>query len=221
MYLCIHLFINRFFLFIFILLYLSISSLLWYFLQEGEIYLEFLCYYNISVHILFILFDFVHNWFHFSLSLSPFYYFGYYYFTSVLFHMFSFIKNALFGSYSWMPIGPSLKVVQLRRLFDWSNIVAALPQFFGAARHPCIEVSGRYPLMILINQSRNHRYPLINRLSTRRPRQSRLVLDRSIQNWSRDSSTVLWSVPGIRFCNLQLCFDTLLFPGLKWYGLGD
>ena len=33
----------------------------------------------------------------------------------------------------------------------------------------------RYPLMILINQSRNHRYPLINRLSTRRPWQSRLV----------------------------------------------
>ena len=29
--------------------------------------------------------------------------------------------------------------------------------------------------MILINQSRNHRYPLINRLSTRRPWQSRLV----------------------------------------------
>ena len=44
-------------------------------------------------------------WFHFSLSLSPFYYFDYYehqYFTSVLFHMFSFIKNAFFGSYSWM-----------------------------------------------------------------------------------------------------------------------
>ena len=44
-------------------------------------------------------------WFQFSLSLSPFYYFDYYkhqYFTSVLFHMFSFIKNALFGSYSWM-----------------------------------------------------------------------------------------------------------------------
>ena len=33
----------------------------------------------------------------------------------------------------------------------------------------------RYPLMILINQSRNHRYPLINRLSTRRPWQSRRV----------------------------------------------
>ena len=44
-------------------------------------------------------------WFQFSLSLSPFYYFDYYehqYFTSVLFDMFSFIKNALFGSYSWM-----------------------------------------------------------------------------------------------------------------------
>ena len=44
-------------------------------------------------------------WFQFSLSLSPFFYFDYYehqYFTSFLFHMFFFIKNALFGSYSWM-----------------------------------------------------------------------------------------------------------------------
>ena len=41
------------------------------------------------------------------------------------------------------PIGPSLKVVQLRRLFDWTNMAAALPQFFGAARHPCFEVSGQ------------------------------------------------------------------------------
>ena len=44
-------------------------------------------------------------WFQFSLSLSPFYYFDHYEhqcFTSVLFHMFSFIKSALFGSYSWM-----------------------------------------------------------------------------------------------------------------------
>ena len=40
------------------------------------------------------------------------------------------------------PIGPSLKVVQLRRLFDWINMAAALPQFFGAASHPCFEVSG-------------------------------------------------------------------------------
>ena len=40
------------------------------------------------------------------------------------------------------PIGPSLKVVQLRRLFDWTNMAAALHQFFGAARHPCFEVSG-------------------------------------------------------------------------------
>ena len=40
------------------------------------------------------------------------------------------------------PIGPSLKVVQLRRLFDWTNMAAALLQFFGAARHPCFEVSG-------------------------------------------------------------------------------
>ena len=39
------------------------------------------------------------------------------------------------------PIGPSLKVVQLRRLFDWTNMAAPLPRFFGAARHPCFEVS--------------------------------------------------------------------------------
>ena len=46
------------------------------------------------------------------------------------------------------PIGPSLKVVQLRRLFDWTNMAAALHQFFGAARHPCFEVSGlnRWPI---------------------------------------------------------------------------
>ena len=42
------------------------------------------------------------------------------------------------------PIGPSLKVVQLRRLFDWTNMAAALPQFFGAASNPCFEVSGLY-----------------------------------------------------------------------------
>ena len=44
-------------------------------------------------------------WFHFSFSLGSFYYFDYYEhqcFTSVLFHMFSFNKNALFGSSSWM-----------------------------------------------------------------------------------------------------------------------
>ena len=121
-------------------------EIVWYFLPVGEIYLEFLCYYNRIVYmfcsfylILYII------WFQFSLSLSPFYYFDYYehqYFTSVLFHMFSFIKIALFGSYSWMSHpGPSLKVVQLRRLFDWTNMASALPQFFGAARHPCFEVS--------------------------------------------------------------------------------
>ena len=81
-------------------------EIVWYFLPVGEIYLEFLCYYNTYVYmfcsfylILYII------WFQFSLSLSPFYYFDHYehqYFTSVLFHMFSFIKNALFGSYSWI-----------------------------------------------------------------------------------------------------------------------
>ena len=44
------------------------------------------------------------------------------------------------------PIGPSLKVVQLRVLFDWTNMAAALPQFFGAARHPYFEVSDPIPV---------------------------------------------------------------------------
>ena len=26
--------------------------------------------------------------------------------------------------------------------FDWTNMAAALPQFFGAARHPYVEISG-------------------------------------------------------------------------------
>ena len=43
------------------------------------------------------------------------------------------------------PKGPSFKVVQLRRFFDWINMAAALPQFFGAARHPCFEVSEMSP----------------------------------------------------------------------------
>ena len=46
------------------------------------------------------------------------------------------------------PIGPSLKVLQLRRLFDWTNMAAALPQFFGAACHPCFEVSDRVALSV-------------------------------------------------------------------------
>ena len=41
------------------------------------------------------------------------------------------------------PIEPSLKVVHLRRegFFDWSNMAAALHQFFGTACHTCVEVS--------------------------------------------------------------------------------
>ena len=58
-----------------------------------------------SVYVLFILwFDFVHDlisFFIFTYILLLDYY-EHQYFTSVLFHMFSFIKNALFGSYSWM-----------------------------------------------------------------------------------------------------------------------
>ena len=69
----------------------------------------------------------------------------------------------------------------------------------------------RYPLMILINQSRNHRYPLINRLSTRRPWQSRRVtrvrgsigryydnsrrspdFERFVVKKSRSSTTAAW-----------------------------
>ena len=36
--------------------------------------------------------------------------------------------------------------VTLRRLFDWTNMAAALHQFFGAARHPCFEVSVQHPI---------------------------------------------------------------------------
>ena len=71
MYLCIHSFINRFiYLFIYFSFYLYISylpflhaRLILIFLTVGEIYLESLCYYNsaCSVHVLLILFDFVHN----------------------------------------------------------------------------------------------------------------------------------------------------------------
>ena len=39
-------------------------------------------------------------------------------------------------------IGPSSKVVNLRRIFDWANMAATLHPFLGAARHPYIEVSG-------------------------------------------------------------------------------
>ena len=83
--------------------------------------------------------------FYFNLSLTPFYYFDYYehqYLTSVLFHIFFWLKMHFLDHLLECPIGLSLKVVQLRRLFDWTNMAAALPQFFGAARHPCVEVSG-------------------------------------------------------------------------------
>ena len=58
-------------------------------------------------------------WFHFSLSLSPFYYFDYYehqYFTYVLFQMFFLLKMHYLDHILERPIGPLLKVVQLRRL---------------------------------------------------------------------------------------------------------
>ena len=86
-------------------------------------------------------------WFHFSLSLTPFYYFDYYehqYFLSVLFHMFFWFKMHYLDHLLQCPIRPSLKVVQLRRLFDWTNVAAALPQFFGAACHHCSRGSVSY-----------------------------------------------------------------------------
>ena len=106
-------FINRFifyffknFIYLFLHFLFFMLEIVWYFLPVGEIYLEFLCYYNTIVYMFcsFYLILYI-TWFQFSLSLSPFYYFDYYehqYFTSVLFHMFSLIKNALFGSCSWM-----------------------------------------------------------------------------------------------------------------------
>ena len=74
--------------------------------------------------------------------------------TSIL-HLFFFTCFLLFKMHYLdhileCPIGPSLKVVQLRRLFDWTNMAAALPQFFGAARHPCFEVSVQNPDRSLI-----------------------------------------------------------------------
>ena len=52
MYLCIYSFINRFIIFFKFFFYLFLHfqffmlEIVWYFLPEGEIYLEFLCYYN-------------------------------------------------------------------------------------------------------------------------------------------------------------------------------
>ena len=140
MYLRVHSFINR--VIYFFSFYLSISSLsvlrvkvILISLPAGEMF----CSFHLILYII---------WFHFSLSLTPFYYFDYcehQYFTSVLLHMvfffFFLIKMHYLDHLLEYPIGPSLKVVQLRRLFDWTNMAAALPQFFGAARYPCIEVS--------------------------------------------------------------------------------
>ena len=107
MYLCIYSFINRLkkkIIYLFLHFLFFMLEIVWYFLPVGEIYLDFLCYYLAYLFCSFYLILYI-IWFQFSLSLSPFYYFNYYehqYFTSVLFHMFSFIKNALFGSNSWM-----------------------------------------------------------------------------------------------------------------------
>ena len=111
MYLCIYSFINRFIIFLFF--FKSISSLpvlhvrdcLIFFTCRWNLFgILVLLYYLVYMFCSFYLILYV-IWFQFSLSLSPFYYFDYYeyqYFTSVLFHMFSFIENALFGSYFWM-----------------------------------------------------------------------------------------------------------------------
>ena len=98
------------------------------------------CVTVLSVHVLFILFYFVHN------LIAYYYYFGYYehqYLHLFFFTCFLLLKMHYLDHILECPIGPSLKVVQLRRLFDWTNMAAALPQFFGAVRHPCIEVSER------------------------------------------------------------------------------
>ena len=65
LYLCIHSFIYRFIYLFFHFIYLFMHflffmlELFWYFLPVGKIYLEFLRYK--SVHVLFILFEFIHN----------------------------------------------------------------------------------------------------------------------------------------------------------------
>ena len=52
------------------------------------------------------------------------------------------------------PVGPSFKVVQLRRLFDWTNMAAALPQFLALpamCRGQWIDVSvGSFMLRLLM-----------------------------------------------------------------------
>ena len=112
-------------------------DLFWYFLPVGEIYFESLCV-TIIVHVVYMFCSFYlilyMIWFNFSLSLTPFYYFDYYehqYFTSILCHMFFWLKMHYLDHLFERPIGPSLKALQLRRLFDWTNMAAALPQFFG------------------------------------------------------------------------------------------
>ena len=54
---------------------------------------------------------------------------------------------AFFSHHAKFPLGHLLKALQLRRLFDWTNMAADLHQFFGVTRHPCIEVSGNHLLL--------------------------------------------------------------------------
>ena len=82
-------------------------------------------------------------WFHFSLSLSPFYYFDYYehqYFTSVLFHMFSFIKNALFGLHSWMSHRTFIESSAVTTAFWLDQYGGRFVSIFRRCP-PCFEVS--------------------------------------------------------------------------------
>ena len=69
--------------------------------------------------------------------------------------MFSLLKMHYLDHILECPIGPSLKVVQLRRLFDWTNMAVALPQFFGAASHPCFEVSVQNVILIFVGCALN------------------------------------------------------------------
>ena len=72
----------------------------------------------------------------------------FYYWLNNIFQGFFFLKpmkqigNSIFTNFDfWHTLNQPWPTV--RRLFDWTNMAAALPQFFGPARHPCFEVSGK------------------------------------------------------------------------------
>ena len=78
---------------------------------------------------------FYHYYYYYYYYYHHYYYYYYYYHHYYYYYCFICLaKVKLIGH-------PQIfLVVQLRRLFDWTNMAAALPQFFGAARQQCVEV---------------------------------------------------------------------------------